>query len=162
MNSSNRIGELMPLLEKFEFPYCDGKHENVLRDATGKAVAGVGQSKELMPQCALSVRFKRPACGHCAGHEREPLSDMAYELQRAGKMTAELSALMRLHAADLKRKTSLDGDIRAARIGTALTIADVPSVEEAKLAAAPFVAEHRSIVDRMRILTAKLLEAART
>lgn len=162
MNSGNRIGELVPLLEKFQFPYCDGKHEQVIRDEKGIPIPKSGGEKEFKAQYPLKDRFLRPACNHCEGHVRDPLLDMAWELQVDGKMTDELRAMTVQHTADLAAKITIDPALREARTGETSSVEQVPTIEEGEAAAAPFVLQHREIVDRMRVFTAALLAAAKS
>jgi len=160
MNSPNRIGELVPLLEKFEFPHCDVMHENVVRDRSGIPIERAGM-KEFTDQCPIKTRFLRPACNHCEGHEREPLSEMAYHLGLEGKMASELRAMEEQHKRDMKQKTVIDEKIRDARTGPTLFIEDVPCACDGQKNAASYVMEHRAIVDRMRAFTIALLAAAK-
>ncbi len=85
---------------------------------------------------------------------------MAYELSQAGKVTDQIWTMFKLHEADIKRKPDLDTEIREART-TLPTAGGIPDRGTAEAAAAPLVAEHRAIVDRMKAFTAALLQAAK-
>lgn len=159
MNSPDRIGQLVPLLEKFQFPYCDARHENLVRDAHGYAVRN-GEGWKLTDQCPIRTRFLRPACNHCEGHGLDPLSEMAYEIAQVGRLTQELRSMAKQHSEDLRHKSILDEQIRNARTSKKNLVHPL-SQDEADLAAAPFVKQHREIVDRMRTFTAALLQAAK-
>lgn len=163
MNSSDRIGELVPLLEKLQFPYCDVQHENVIRDANGNPVQNrYNDSKNFTDQCPLQTRFLRPACNHCEGHERDPLAEMSYHLEATGRLTPELKTMTEQHSFDAREKIRLDAQIRKARAGGMESVSTIPTREQAEQDAKPFVALHRAIVDRMRDFTAALLQAAKT
>ncbi len=162
MNSGNRIGELVPLLEKFEFPYCDMRHENAVRDKKGDAVPDQHGLKALIDQCPVRTRFKRPACNHCEGHSLDPLLEMTYVLSLAKKLTPELQSMETQHKKDLESKKVIDRRANEARTGETLRAVDVPSVADAEMQAAEFVRQHRAIVDRMRAFTIALLIAAKT
>lgn len=151
----DELEELLPIVESFEFPYCDMAHEDVKRSSEGTPL-----SDEYIPECPAGIQEKRPACAHCHKHwineedgiEEDILLKLSNVLLSAYPSNIQLKILNAEHEQKMEMIQRLDVAIREARTGSQGQLGNgpIPSAEEAKKRAAPLVAEHRAIVDRMR------------
>ncbi len=143
--------------QTFEFPYCDGEHEDIKRDERGKPLADREGKSLYKNECALSVQLKRPGCIHCLASNNplyneslDVLLEISIQLQRLLPEHTELQRMTAEYETHQARFIGLDYALRTARAGTKLLrlpVQDVPSKEEGEKAAEVFVQEHRAIVD---------------
>ncbi|MSR68025.1 hypothetical protein EXS65_04380 [Candidatus Peribacteria bacterium] len=153
-----RIHKLAAHLETLQFPYCDVAHEDVARDEQGNVIS----EHDLVLECPMRLQRIRPACPHCQESiSPDYVGQLIDELEEGGLDPSIFRERRMQYELDIKRLTQLDGAILGARTKSDREFGGAPDKAEAKTAAAPYVLEHRSIVDRMRELTTLLLSESK-
>ena len=158
MATLEQIRQLTDRASQFEFPYCDVKHEDFVRDAQGRPKSKPAQ---FAPQCPAAVSDRRPACPHQCKESGDALWLLSSALSEHGQTDQSINEMQRQYSRDRMRKSWIDREMRAARTVFSFLMSDPE--EQAALAqqeSAQFVAEHRAIVDRMRLFRDTLVTAA--
>lgn len=166
------INDLAAIAEGMQFPYCDLKHENVLRTEDGELMARNNILPVFVRECPAGAQVNMPACAHCrdqAHPEHDVTNDvlllLSTLLQSVDPSNAELQSLQVQYEENVSALHELDRAMRVARTGTEYNRIDpktLPSLNIANKNGQPLILQHRAIVNSMRNFRDTLLEIVQT